>query len=154
MGFLRKNIPLHHQGHSIYCKFSPMRVLPSLSNTINFLSSSSSKEAVPGKYERDICNRTSNFQRTFSTAFVSLDFMTFMIWCLIQWEDTKDMWRRVINRWPKFCNSRYRPKKVLTVHPDPSIHPSSIETKPWVYFLAVLNWWHYRPYLIPVFPCF
>ena len=34
-----------------------MRVLPSLSNTISFLSSSSSKEAVPGKYERDICNQ-------------------------------------------------------------------------------------------------
>ena len=56
-----------------------MSVLPSLSKTINFLSSSSSKEAVPGKYERDICNRTSNFKRTFSTAFVSLYFMTFMI---------------------------------------------------------------------------
>ena len=53
-----------------------MRVLPSLSNTISFLSSSSSKEAVPGKYERDICNQlphvklSENFSRL-SSAWIS-----------------------------------------------------------------------------------
>ena len=71
-----------------------MRVLPSLSNTINFLSSSSSKEAVPGKYERDICNQLPHVK--LSENFRQLGFHDIYDLMHHSREDTKDMRRKVI----------------------------------------------------------